>query len=80
MVDSPRLSVVQRLSGSDIIGVTEGGFDVDERRRSAEETANRPVAGVLSSLLLVFTGELVSEDCLQCFDAVGWAAGRASGL
>jgi len=19
-------------------------------------------------------------DCLQCFDAVGWAAGRASGL
>ena len=20
------------------------------------------------------------EDCLQCFDAVGWAAGRASGL
>jgi len=21
-----------------------------------------------------------SEICLQCFDAVGWAAGRASGL
>jgi len=21
-----------------------------------------------------------SEDCLQCFDAVGWAAGRESGL
>ena len=23
---------------------------------------------------------LVVNDCLQCFDAVGWAAGRASGL
>ena len=22
----------------------------------------------------------MSHDCLQCFDAVGWAAGRASGL
>jgi len=22
----------------------------------------------------------VAEQCLQCFDAVGWAAGRASGL
>ena len=23
---------------------------------------------------------IVCFDCLQCFDAVGWAAGRASGL
>jgi len=23
---------------------------------------------------------LVLQQCLQCFDAVGWAAGRASGL
>jgi len=23
---------------------------------------------------------VLSEICLQCFDAVGWAAGRASGL
>ena len=23
---------------------------------------------------------LVQRHCLQCFDAVGWAAGRASGL
>ena len=22
----------------------------------------------------------VAENCLQCYDAVGWAAGRASGL
>ena len=28
--------------------------------------------------ILVFFS--ISESCLQCFDAVGWAAGRASGL
>ena len=29
--------------------------------------------------VLVFSS-LVVVSCLQCFDAVGWAAGRASGL
>ena len=28
----------------------------------------------------VFTVTLINSKCLQCFDAVGWAAGRASGL
>ena len=28
----------------------------------------------------VFHFLVVGSDCLQCFDAVGWAAGRASGL
>jgi len=23
---------------------------------------------------------IIQYNCLQCFDAVGWAAGRASGL
>ena len=23
---------------------------------------------------------LLGDECLQCFDAVGWVAGRASGL
>ena len=32
----------------------------------------------LNSLRLLFTYMFVY--CLQCFDAVGWAAGRASGL
>jgi len=27
-----------------------------------------------------FTVDLLLKICLQCFDAVGWAAGRASGL
>ena len=31
----------------------------------------RPVGLLLSALW---------AECLQCFDAVGWAAGRASGL
>ena len=36
---------------------------------------------VTGSLLMVCKSELLSSDlCLQCFDAVGWAAGRASGL
>ena len=35
---------------------------------------------VCVSLLLYLTVLPVSLYCLQCFDAVGWAAGRASGL
>ena len=27
-----------------------------------------------------FQSELINRSSLQCFDAVGWAAGRASGL
>jgi len=29
---------------------------------------------------LIFGKDTVEENGLQCFDAVGWAAGRASGL
>ena len=29
--------------------------------------------------LIVLVSEVLN-DCLQCFDTVGWAAGRASGL
>ena len=55
MVDWALVAVnVQTLSGSGIIGVIEGGYYVDERLRSADETAKRPVSGVLSSLLLGF--------------------------
>jgi len=28
----------------------------------------------------IFVANLLVNLCLQCFDAVGWAAGRASGL
>ena len=30
--------------------------------------------------LIHFFLNILKEKCLQCFDAVGWAAGRASGL
>jgi len=30
--------------------------------------------------LLMFIMTFICLQCLQCFDAVGWAAGRASGL
>ena len=36
------------------------------------------------AVAVIFTGILILDNCvarcLQCFDAVGWAAGRASGL
>jgi len=35
---------------------------------------------VLSKLLIDFHLLAFKKYCLQCFDAVGWAAGRASGL
>jgi len=62
MVDWALVAVnVETLRCSGIIGVIEGGYYVDERLRSADETAKRPVAGVLSSLLLGFTGDWVSK-------------------
>jgi len=43
----------------------------------------RPVkklsGGVLKSKIILSFYHIV-HFCLQCFDAVGWAAGRASGL
>jgi len=29
---------------------------------------------------MVLVSHISSEDCLQCFDVVGWTSGRASGL
>jgi len=49
-------------------------------------TFNGPLSGTTqvsqyqkSKTNLDFT-EVRDSECLQCFDAVGWAAGRASGL
>jgi len=36
-----------------------------------------PSTAVFSSLAAIIT---ITGICLQCFDAVGWAAGMASGL
>ena len=35
---------------------------------------------VMSSVSIFFIGNVALSQCLQCFDAVGWATGRASGL
>jgi len=32
------------------------------------------------SVLITYSQHTVTQSCLQCFDAVGWVAGRASGL
>ena len=37
-------------------------------------------AALLSWLTYILLSFVVHMLCLQCFDAVGWAAGRASGL
>jgi len=34
----------------------------------------------LNYISVIFRFFIVCLVCLQCFDAVGWAAGRASGL
>jgi len=39
------------LDGAGVIGVVEGGFEVSERLRSAEQTAMRRVAGNLSDIV-----------------------------
>ena len=38
------------------------------------------LVGTTAVIFLVCTVYLPSVLCLQCFDTVGWAAGRASGL
>ena len=46
-----------------------------QRRRSI-----RRAPGQRSGLVLQLLCNYISEFCLQCFDAVGWTAGMASGL
>ena len=45
---------------------------ISGKRQMVRQKAVRWPCGVCS--------EGVDSNCLQCFDAVGWAAGRASGL
>jgi len=40
--------------------------------------SGKPVAA--APLLLLFFFLFITREGLQCFDAVGWAAGKASGL
>ena len=47
------------------------------RRRSAAAARGTPLPATVRRTNLV---NFRREDCLQCFDAVGWATGRESGL
>ena len=38
------------------------------------------VTGAVLVIIIIIIIIIVTAMCLQCFDAVGWAAGRASGL
>jgi len=48
----------------------------DKKRRGKDTIFNHFV----SSILIIYFYLFIFSLCLQCFDAVGWAAGRASGL
>ena len=54
----------------------------EQLRTHAIDFINRSAHSLSHSLTrpLMFTSVVLLHNCLQCFDAVGWAAGRASGL
>jgi len=59
---------------------------MDEVRAALKEMTRHKAPGLsgLVTEMIQATGEIgtqwILDLCLQCFDAVGWAAGRASGL
>ena len=44
------------------------------------ESLQKMFAKYFEPALQVSTGDKIFTVCLQCFDAVGWSSGRASGL
>ena len=86
-----RESVDNRVGVVDQLVLITGGPSSDLRRTLDAATTARQdrlqlvvvglspwVNQVLLLLLLLLV--VVGDRCLQCFDAIGWAAGRASGL
>jgi len=57
-------------------------YDIPEAASLAVEQMNGVMLGGFSIKVSVFNVYFfcLQCSCLQCFDAVGWAAGRASGL
>jgi len=52
----------------------------DIQRKEAQVTVASAVCSARRLLCLSVSQLVRPSCCLQCFDAVGWAAGRASGL
>jgi len=53
------------------------GVFAEDKEISTQILTLSPSAGALG--IFVYVGVMLGF-CLQCFDAVGWVAGRASGL
>ena len=56
------------------------GAVLQTRRRSEANAGSVMLGADGGGSVQTFRRLIISESCLQCFDAVGWAAGRASGL
>ena len=54
-------------------------FQLSVTTRGAQPLSHQSV-GYLFIYLLIYLFTHIDKLLLQCFDAVGWAAGRASGL
>jgi len=48
--------------------------------QAGTSTAVDAVSGTVTIVFFRFSGIIVYCGCLHCFDAVGWATGRASGF
>jgi len=72
------------VGGYDLIVLTRGGVPDYYHADGGQGTciaSSWSVAVRYSSVELMIITTLMREwYCLQCFDTVGWAAGRASGL
>jgi len=87
-----RESVDNRVGVVDQLVLITGGPSSDMRRTLDAATTARqdrlqlvvvglsPWVNQVLLLLLLLQVVVGGSRCLQCFDAVGWAAGRASGL
>ena len=53
---------------------------ISGERQKVRQKAVRQPCGVCSKGVGTGSNSLQCTRCLQCFDTVGWAAGRASGL
>jgi len=69
-----RLSNVAAARGGFVAGCTAGKRSTD----CCTAPCSNGAAAAVNASSVAFTAAV--EGCLQCFDAVGWAAGRASGL
>ena len=66
----------------DLDNETLAHIDAENRRQTLEEQIEflKSIHDQVRLIMSNFTEICAREKFLQCFDAAGWAAGRASGL